>query len=121
MAGPANGVLEGIPGRPGFQRAVFYEDEFEAKREQGWERAKGTDGGKKFKESFTDPVRGKGFVMEMPVEEHKRYLHEHCGGRITDLQRKALLGKRDDKTGGEAVTIEDGELPPQANLRREEG
>lgn len=113
-----NGLIERIPQRGDFVRRVVGEAEFDHYRENGWERAKVGDG-QNFKESFTDPVAGKQFVMEMPAEKYPQFQHDHQGGRITEMQKKSLVGKRKSEEGGEEVTIENRRLlPPEASVRR---
>src|SRR3972149_3423658 len=116
MGGP-NNIIDRIPQRGEFERRIVSEAEFDHYRENGWERVKASDG-QKFKESFTDPVAGKQFVVEIPKEDYKTFAHEHMGGRLTEMQQKAMVGTRKDQEGGEeTVSIENRLLPAQAGIR----
>jgi hypothetical protein len=119
MGGP-NNIIDRIPQRGEFERRIVSEAEFDHYRENGWERVK-TGDKEKFKESFNDPVAGKQFVMEIPKEDYKTFAHEHQGGRLTEMQQKAMVGTRKDQEGGEeTVSIENRLLPAQAGIRRKE-
>ncbi len=110
-------VIDRIPRREGFVRRIVSEDEFHEMRERGWEPPTTSDG-KHFQKKFTDRVAGQQFVVEMPVEKYPEYQHEYMGGKITEMQKKALLGKRDGKEGGEELVVENRLLPKEAGIRR---
>ena len=120
MSGPRD-LIGRMPEREGFERRVVSEAEFDHYESNDWVRVKRAENDR-FKDSFTDPVAGKQFLMEMPKEKFKEFFDEHMGGKITRLQREALVGSRRNRDGGkQEVTIEERELPPQARVRRKEG
>lgn len=116
MAG-ANSVIDRIPAREGFTRRIVSEAEYHEMKDRGWEPPTTSDG-KEFQHTFNDRAAGKQFVMELPNEKMSSYQREYQGGRLTEMQQESLLGSRKDKEGGETVTVENRQVPRQANIRR---
>jgi hypothetical protein len=113
-----NGVIERIPQRPDFVRRIVSEDEYHEMRDRGWEPPTTTDG-KHFEKTFNDRVAGKQFVVELPAEKYADYQRDHMGGRLTEMQHRAIVGEKNDN-GKKVVEIDNRELPREATIRRKE-
>lgn len=111
--------------RPGFVRRRVREDEMDSFVDNGWVPVAKKEGDR-FKTVIGDAVGnagnpGKLYLIEIPEgEEHKKFVREHQGGKLTEMQNEALRGKNnfDDKVkGGESISTTMG-MPPQARIKR---